>query len=134
MSNKTLHPSIQKFKVFVKEHPKLKDEVRKNKKTWQELFEEWYLLGEEDEVWQKYKSEGEKTQKGKGESEKTDFMSTIVSAVKNMDLAQMQHHISNVGDAISNIQQLIKQFQGSSYQSNSPSSNEAPKPFSFTKD
>ena len=42
MAKKNLHPSVQKFKGFVKDHPELIQEVRKGNTTWQELYEDWY--------------------------------------------------------------------------------------------
>ncbi len=52
MAQKKLHPSVIKFKEFVKNNPKLIQEVRKGKATWQELYEDWYVLGEEDKRWE----------------------------------------------------------------------------------
>ncbi|TKJ06257.1 cytoplasmic protein, partial [Bacillus cereus] len=40
-----LHPSVQQFKEFVNHHPKMVHEVRSGHKTWQQFYEEWYLLG-----------------------------------------------------------------------------------------
>lgn len=131
MSKKTLHPSIQKFKQFVKKHPKLVAEVKKGSKTWQELYEEWYLLGEEDEVWKKYLPEGETIEEEK--KDKKDFMNTILSAVKGMDYSQVQQHISNFGETIQNIQQLIGQFQGPKNNSTT-NTNQQNQPFFFNKD
>jgi hypothetical protein len=129
MSKKTLHPSIQEFKQFVKNHPKLVTEVKKQRKTWQELYEEWYLLGEKDEVWTKFKSNSTESEEKKG---KTDFMNTILSAVKGMDYTQVQQHISSFGDAITNIQQLMSQFRGSD--SKTVNNNKQNQPFFFNKD
>ncbi|MBM7659489.1 hypothetical protein JOC85_000256 [Bacillus mesophilus] len=131
MSKKTLHPSIQKFKQFVKKHPKLVTEVREQRKNWQELYEDWYLLGEEDDVWNQYKSDSDRKEEEK--KDKSDFMSTILSAVKGMDYTQVQQHISSFGEAITSIQQIMSQFRGSDNQVN----NQAPQqnqPFFFNKD
>jgi hypothetical protein len=139
-SKKTLHPSVKKFKEFVKTHPELAKEVKEKRKTWQDIYEEWYILGEEDEVWKNYESstslnenisEEKTTSKN---SEKNDFMSTIFHAIKNMDLNQMQHNISTASEAISNIQQLIKQFQGTPSHSKPSSPKENTHPFFFNKD
>ncbi|MFZ3588068.1 YlbD family protein [Bacillus sp. DJP31] len=129
MSKKTLHPSIEKFKEFVKNHPKLINEVRLEKKSWQELYEDWYLLGEDDGIWKPYKDGNELKEEKK---EKSDFMSTIFSAVKGMDLNQVQQHMSSFGEAITNIQQLIGQFKGTEKQTSSTKQNN--QPFFFNKD
>ncbi len=45
---------MENFRTFVSKHPLLKDEVRNKKFTWQNVYEEWSLYGEEDESWKKY--------------------------------------------------------------------------------
>ncbi|MCA1029943.1 YlbD family protein [Bacillus timonensis] len=136
MSSQNQHPSIQKFKHFVKRHPKLTKEVRAGRKTWQEFYEDWYLLGETDDVWDQYK-EIDKSEQAQSEdssiSSKGDFMSKIFTTIKNVDINEVQQQISNVGSAISTIQSVIQQFQGSSHQ-NSNETNQRPHPFSFRKD
>lgn len=136
MSNKKLHPSVQQFKEFVKNNPKIISDVRKGNATWQELFEEWYLLGEDDSRWDEYKEQGESTassQKGEG---KKEWLPQIMGAIKNMDPNQLQGHITNLNHALGAIQGLISQFQGGS-SSNSQSSNQGSQPqhpFQFRKD
>jgi hypothetical protein len=133
MSQKTQHPSIQRFKQFVKKHPRLVTEVRESRKTWQELFEDWYLLGEEDSIWDQYKEESKK-QAEKSKEKKGDFMSMILTAVKGMDLSQMEHHISNVGQAITNIQSLISQFQSKDSDNGLSKTKQPNHPFFYNKD
>jgi hypothetical protein len=130
---KNLHPSVEKFKRFVKKHPKIIQEVRKGHKTWKEFYEDWYLFGEEDEIWNQYK-EGKKEQKKEQKTESSNFMNKIVSTLKNMDVNEMQQHIASVQEAISAIQNVIGQFQG---MKQSQSSSVVPRehhPFSFRKD
>ena len=57
-TTKKLHPSVQQFKEFVNHHPKMVHEVRSGHKTWQQFYEEWYLLGEEDPIWATYRPDG----------------------------------------------------------------------------
>ena len=45
---------MEDFRKFVSKHPLLRGEVRNNKFTWQNVYEEWVLYGEEDESWKKY--------------------------------------------------------------------------------
>lgn len=127
-----LHPSIAQFKEFVKKHPRLVKEVRAERKTWQELYEDWYLFGEEDEGWKQYRSE-EEGLKEEQKEEKNDFLTRLMQSLKKMDMNEMQHHISNVNSAIANIQQVIQQFQP-----NKPSGGAGPSapqhPFGFRKD
>jgi hypothetical protein len=48
---------MEEFREFVSNHPLLRDEVRNNKFTWQNVYEEWVLYGEEDESWKKYEKQ-----------------------------------------------------------------------------
>jgi hypothetical protein len=130
MSKQQIHPSIVKFKEFVREHPQLIQEVRAGKKSWQELYEDWYLLGESDKSWGKYKS---KSTEETSESKK-DFMSQIFTMIKNVDMNQFQQQISNAGSAISTIQSVISQFQGGNTNNTGQQPTGENHPFSFRKD
>jgi Putative coat protein len=131
MTKKHLHPSVQEFKTFIKKHPNLIQEVRKGNKNWQELYEDWYLLGEDDEIWKPYKTEEEKETKTKKEN-KSDFMSQIINSVKKIDVNEIEHHIANVNNAISTIQNLLSQFQG--VQPKNQQADRPNHPFSFRQD
>ncbi|MFK9092301.1 YlbD family protein [Bacillus salipaludis] len=134
MTQKELHPSVLKFKEFVKNNPHVIKEVRNGKATWQELFEDWYLLGEEDKRWEAIGTENgsapEKTNESKG-----DWMSNIAGMVKKIDPNQMQNHINNLSQALGAIQGVISQFQGGNVAAGSVKPQEGPKnPFAFRKD
>lgn len=136
MTRKKMHPSVLKFKEFVKNNPKVIQEVRKGNATWQELYEDWYLLGEEDERWNLIgtdkKLESETTQES---AQKNDWVSNIMGMVKKMDPNQVQQHMNNLSQAIGAIQGLMSQFQNSNGQPNQHRDNNSPpNPFSFRKD
>ncbi|MCM3408956.1 YlbD family protein [Metabacillus litoralis] len=133
MTSKKTHPSVQQFKEFVKKHPKLVQEVRKGNKEWQEVFEDWYLLGENDIVWKQYKGDQTEDSSEKETKSKSDFMTQIFSAVKQMDMDTVNHHINNMSSTISTIQGLFDQFGGSKG-SNQKSATASQNPFSFRKD
>ncbi|GIN19060.1 MAG TPA: hypothetical protein DEO65_10670 [Bacillus bacterium] len=133
MAGKKLHPSVEKFKSFIKEHPNLIKLVRNDEYTWQELYEDWYLLGEDDPKWTQYK-QGSNTTAGHQKDDDKKWVQHLTGLLKKMDANQMQHHINNLSQAIGAIQGVLTQFQGNS-QENNPSQNEAPRnPFSFRKD
>jgi hypothetical protein len=134
MTTKNLHPSVQKFKEFVKNNPKIIQEVRKGNATWQELYEDWYLLGEEDKRWDaigEVKADQSKTE----DDAKGDFMSNIMGMFKKMDPNQMQTYLQNASEAVSAIQGLLTQFQGGNT-ANTPTKRPEgpPHPFSFRQD
>lgn len=129
---KNLHPSVIKFKEFVKNNPALIKEVRNGNATWQELYEDWYLLGEEDNRWETL---GVKTSPSTeiNEEKKGDWISTILGTVQKMDPDQIQHYVNNLSQALGAIQGVISQFQGSQPKK-VPSKVEHRHPFSFRKD
>jgi hypothetical protein len=129
---KELHPSVIEFKEFVKNNPALIKEVRNGNSTWQELYEDWYLLGEEDNRWETI---GVKTSPSaeKEEDKKNDWISTILGTVQKMDPNQIQHYVNNLSQALGAIQGVISQFQGSQPKQ-TPLKVEPKHPFSFRKD
>ncbi|HWO74825.1 MAG TPA: YlbD family protein [Bacillus sp. (in: firmicutes)] len=130
---KKLYPSVQEFKEFVKKHPHLIKEVRDGKTTWQDLYEEWYLLGEEDSRWNSDKSEDGTEQETKKNSS-SDFLMQIWNNVKNMDPNQIQHHLSSLSEAIGAVQGILSQFQANGRNKSNQNQSQPANPFSFRKD
>lgn len=144
--------SIEQFRKFVQTHPHLRNEVKQKEATWQELFEEWYILGENHPRWDidhketginsankghKKTSEKEEEKKDtKGESTQ-ELIGMLLGAVKNMDVNQIQQYIKSANQAIGTIQGLLEMFQGNQATKDKP---EEPKveqrrnPFLFRKD
>jgi hypothetical protein len=128
LSEKKLHPTVIKFKEFVKKHPKLSAEVKNGKVTWQQLYEEWYLLGEEDERWNPYKEGYKQPEK----ENKPEFMTQVLDYLKTMDINQIQQHINHASQALGAIQGVLSQFQSTSPKPQNPTGPS--NPFSFRKD
>ncbi|WP_028398891.1 YlbD family protein [Ectobacillus panaciterrae] len=132
------HPSVQKFKEFVRNHPKMIQEVRSGAKTWQQFYEEWYLLGENDEIWNVYRTEGSDqtavaAAQGNESGEQKNFVGQVMSLIKNINMDQVQYHLTNVTNTIGSVQQVIQQFQGNNTkQSQQPQQQN--NPFFFQKD
>ncbi|MFP3124217.1 YlbD family protein [Ectobacillus funiculus] len=138
-----LHPSVQKFKQFVRHHPKMTQKVRNGEKTWQQFYEEWYLLGEQDAVWNTYKENPIETKQAAvqtnviGEEEaKKDWMGQMLTFIKNMNVDQMQQHLANVTSVIGSVQQVVQSFKGGTNvpQQEQPQQPVQNNPFFFQKD
>ncbi|MBY6267746.1 YlbD family protein [Parageobacillus thermoglucosidasius] len=128
---KPLHPSVEKFKQFVRKHPKIIQEVRSGKKTWKEFYEDWYLFGEDDEIWKNYKQH----QASMKHTEKSNrWIEKIANMLQNMDADEVQKYLANVQQAIVAIQSMIMQFQGSQEQPHTQQPGQNERPFSFRKD
>lgn len=114
MSDTNLHPSIQAFRQFVQQHPKLIREVRQNQTGWQPYYEKWVLLGEEDPSWQAYKENEEQTGRADAESQEAgkEMFNKVMGMANQFDLQKLQGHIHQLNGALDNIKQLIAQYQG----------------------
>ncbi|MGG0049729.1 YlbD family protein [Bacillus atrophaeus] len=133
MANQHAHQSINDFKQFVKKHPKLIKEVRKEERSWQDVYENWVLLGENDPIWDPYKDKPAEGQEAVTEAaDKYDFVSKMVTAVKKMDVNQMNEQINKMSQSISSLQNLLSQFSGSGSKQSQTGSGQHP--FSFRKD
>ncbi|WP_185806863.1 YlbD family protein [Bacillus sp. HMF5848] len=133
---KQLHPSVQQFKEFVKNHPKLTKDVRAGKTTWQEIYEDWYIFGEEDEKWNSYRAVNSNESNEDSQQESSGVMSTILNSLKSLDGEKLQVQISNLNGAISAIQNVLQQFQTDQNSSNNTSgaTQDNRSPFVFRKD
>ncbi|MBV6683129.1 YlbD family protein [Bacillus sp. JRC01] len=131
-----LHPKVNEFKEFVKKHPKIIKDVRSGQASWQELFEDWYLLGEDDTRWNSYRDKSEQKEEKKAEESKNGWMDQVGEIVKKMDANQLQKHITNLSEALGTVQGVISQFQ--SGKGDAAPREETPKrpshPFSFRQD
>jgi hypothetical protein len=130
---KKLHPSVVDFKEFVRNNPKLILEVRKGKASWQELYEDWYLLGEEDSRWETVKPDNH-VQSDENTDKKGDWISSILGTVQKMDPEQVQHYINNLSQALGAIQGVLSQLQGSNKVNQVKPQNVPRHPFLFRKD
>ena len=117
MSNEQNH-SLEKFKEFVRKHPSLVTEVRRGIYSWQEVYEDWYLLGEDNKLWETFRDHRESNEGGEEEvkrrKEESEAVSSLFDSLKNVDVQSMQKHVSNLSQALGAISGVISQFQSSS--------------------
>ena len=52
-----MQSKMDEFREFVRRHPKIRDEVRAGRRTWQNIYEEWVIYGEDDAQWYDYREE-----------------------------------------------------------------------------
>ncbi|NEU29494.1 hypothetical protein GN156_01660 [bacterium LRH843] len=144
-SKRGLHPTVYEFKQFMQAHPLLTKEVAENKKSLQDLFEEWTVLGPEHEQWQRYSRKepattNEATEIDPEAAEKQQEQSTqsgmetlgqLTSLFKRMSVQDIQNHLAQFNSVLANIQNVIQTFQRpSSEQTNTQQDH----PFSFRRD
>ena len=103
---------MDEFKIFVSKYPLLRDEVRNNKMTWQNIFEEWSLYGEKDEYWKKYKKEEEiqlDSSTAKDSTVNLDSIKSIVNYVQKINPDSLNKTLNTVQKVI----QIAQTFSGS---------------------
>lgn len=129
-----LHPSVSQFKEFVQKHPKIVKDVRNGNKTWQQLYQDWFLVGESDEIWNEYRSEEEIKELEDSQEEKpnSQMLGKVMSFFRNIDPEQMQGQMNNLQNIATNIQQLVGIFRGTEQSNESEIKQQ--NPFTFQND
>lgn len=95
---------LDEFKEFVKRHPLLKGMVQSKQKTWQELYEDYCILGE-SAFPEEEKKEEPKKEVAKSSSSTEDLIKTVVGYVKKIDPDQ-------VTKTVTSIQKVLELFGG----------------------
>ncbi|HEY4602394.1 MAG TPA: spore coat protein YlbD [Cerasibacillus sp.] len=108
MSTWKIDPSVKEFKAFINKHPRLIANIRKTGRSWQEYYEKWVLLGEDDVYWEKFKQPKlEEVTKGK----KSEIFTQIMNLTNQIDFDKVQQQVSQLNKTLSTVQQLINQYK-----------------------
>ena len=106
---------IEEFKEFVKMHPEIKILINSKQKTWQNLFEEWTLLGSET-TWNNYKGEGDVNIKNSSTSKTTIPVSKEMAQLGDMLKACVGYvkkiNPDNIAKTVNNVQKLMALVAG----------------------
>lgn len=86
----------EEFKSFVKKYPTIVEHIRNKETTWQDLYEEWDMYGDDDKVFSKYKT-----------STNNDLTS-LVSSIKNINMDNVRKNLGSIEKGIKLVQDLIK--------------------------
>ncbi|MFG6116783.1 spore coat protein YlbD [Halobacillus sp. MO56] len=129
MDRNKLHPSVEQFRNFVNDHPKLKSELRNDRKKLQEYYEKWLLLGEDDPIFDDYRTDDDQQRETKS-TDKKEWMNQFVQMVDQVNWDNINGHIHHLNGALGNLQTLVKQFQEMKSSSKGNHSNNFP----FLKD
>ncbi|WP_088104977.1 spore coat protein YlbD [Halalkalibacter urbisdiaboli] len=144
VQKENLHPSVKQFKEFVHQHPLIMKEVSNQKKSLQEFFEEWSVLGPEHEQWEQYKlnseSETKSVEQPESESDSEEGNSKglnetfgqLFNVLKQMNVQDLQAHLSQFSSVLANIQQVMQSFQRPT--SDKQNHQQDSDPFSFRRD
>ena len=96
---------LEEFKSFIKRHPLLKNEVQSGRKTWQELYEDFVLLGE-DSYSDDQKEESKEVKKDETKSNSINpenIINSVMGYVKKIDP-------DTITKTVTSIQKVIELF------------------------
>jgi len=86
---------LDEFKEFVKKHPLVKQKVLNGEKTWQQLYEDYVILGESS-----FEEEKEKEVEKMTNIKTDDLIKTIVGYVKKIDPDQVTKTVTSIQKVI----------------------------------
>ena len=86
--------SLDNFKGFVKENPKLVNFVKNGEMTWQKFYELYDMYGEDSSVWNEY---AEKIDDKKNSTTLND----VIKMAKNIDIDKLQDGVNSLSKAVS---------------------------------
>lgn len=107
---------LDEFRVFVKKYPLLKEEVINKRRTWQSIYEEWVLYGEDSQSWESYK---EDTNQENNSPIKDGFSSIkdVFTNIKKID----PNKVNNTLNSVQKVLQIAQSVTGSKTINNIPS-------------
>ena len=102
------------FKQFVANHPELVMYVKNKENTWQDFYEIYDIYGENEEAWNKYFNNND------GSNSTNTSLGELTSLFKNVNMDNVQKHITNAQKAVSLIQELTSKSGTSNIINKSP--------------
>lgn len=125
-----MHPKILAFKEFINEHPKLRSEIRKNGRSWQEYYEKWVLLGEDDPMWEKYRDNENEDNSNEKSGNKSELFGQLLKMTENIDIEKVQKNVQQLSGTIGTIQEMLTEYQ----RNKTPEQPQQSDPFSLFRD
>ncbi len=106
-----MNSRMDQFRAFVEKHPQLKNEVRNKKTTWQNLYEEWYLLGENNDSWKQYEQVSQATTSQETTTEKTNSSIVNMDSIKSIMGYVQKLNPDSVNKTLNTAQKVIQIVQ-----------------------
>ncbi len=95
----------EEFKLFVRKKPELIKYVNKGDTTWQKIYEQWSLYGEDENIWKQYGNSKEESSETNKSSTDTLSLAGIVDMLKKVDMASVQKGVNS-------LQKMVELLQG----------------------
>ena len=100
--------TFEEFKSFIQDKPYLKDKVKNNKTTWQELFERYDLYGEKDEIFQNEIKEEIEEKEGTEEknSKSEESFSSFFNMLSGIDVDKISDGLNGMKKILSILSEI----------------------------
>src|SRR5699024_6554146 len=85
--------------------------VRYKGRSWQEYYEKWVLLGEDDPFWDSYKETTDTKEGGKKTEKQSGLFKQLQKHTENMDMEKIPRKAQQLSNTIHTVQEVIGQFQ-----------------------
>lgn len=99
---------MDEFREFVSKHPLVKEEVKTGKATWQKIYEDWVILGENDEMWKKFEQKKGETPKKLEDLLTQENLKNVLGYVKKIN----PDSISKTLNTVQKVLQITQSFGG----------------------
>lgn len=98
---------MDEFRAFVNKYPLLRDEVRSGRMTWQSIYEEWFLYGDNGD-WAKYQRPVQQEPTTAKEPLNLDSIKSIVSHIQKINPDSLNKTLNTAQKVI----QIAQTFTG----------------------
>lgn len=88
---------VDSFKEFVRNNNHLIGYIKRNNKSWQDVYEIYDLYGEDEGAWNKFLSEDDaRSANNNVSNSKSNYIEDIVRMAKNVDMDKVQEGITSL--------------------------------------
>ena len=100
---------LDEFKAFAHERKHLRELVKQNKTSWQELYERYDIYGPEDDIFQPPKKEEKgKEEKESDSAEKKEGLNSILDALTGFDADKISDGLNGMKKILSVLSEVTK--------------------------
>lgn len=110
--------TFEEFKAFIRDKPYLKEKVKNNKTTWQELYERFDLYGKDDEIFNQEinsEKEVEVTEDEETKSKSDDTFSSFFNMLSGIDVDKISDGLNGMKKILSILSEITATEDVSSF-------------------
>lgn len=90
-----MESNLDNFREFVKNNNFLIGYIKRNNKSWQEMYEIYDLYGEDEEAWNKFLNE-DNTNVRSSNNKGSNYIEEMVKMARNIDMDKVQEGITSL--------------------------------------